>query len=261
MVKKPAKTNGLKGDIKLKHVLPKYERSRPEVGRSSKQRQVRHEEVIPKPDEEFRLKKDVREDEPPAPRSRFRRKEPYKQVEIQPQPATYSGITALKLIVIVIGIIILISSMAIAYQNRTEEPETEDESLKKEGYHFMEELLESQELCYDNPPQHGIFSGHKVEYVTAEDLEQDLQPEFNFYIEIIDESDYAVKYTRSEGSGNAISSTTLNDIPERILPNDSIPYNHYDSGGSEVFLLNSYVTIRISDMEVHPAKLTVIIWS
>ena len=228
MAKKPDKNNKFKGDTKLKHVLPTPDLMRPDISRSYRQRRIRPEEVIPEPEEDFRLKKEVREDDEQGPRSRFRRKDQHIQVEkTQPQPSPPSGTAGIKLIVIVIGIIILVSSMAIAYQNRDDEASSVEDSVKDDGYNFFENLLVSEELSYDNPPQRGVFSAFKVQYVTSEELEQSLEPEFNFYIEIIDSSDYPVKYTRSEALGNAISNVDRNEIPELIESTDTISYNHY----------------------------------
>lgn len=260
MVNKPMKNNGYKGDTKLKHILPTNDRPGPDISR--KLRRSRPEEVIPKADEDFRFKKDVREDDEPVPSTRFRRKGPRRQVEkTQPQSsAPPSGTAVVKLIVIVIGIIILISSMAIAYQNHDDGTSPDEDSIKDKGYHFLERLLICEELGYDNPPQRGVFSAFKVQYVTSEDLELSFEPEFNFYIEIIDSSDYPVKYTRSEALGNAISNADRSEIPELTEPSKTIPNNHYDSNGSEVFLLKSYVNIKVADDEVHAAKLIVMIW-
>jgi hypothetical protein len=259
MANKPIKNNRFKGDTKLKHVLPTYDRSEPDIIR--KQRRARPEEVIPDAEEDFRLKKEVREDDEQGPRSRFRRKDQHIQVKkIPPPPEPPSGTAMIKLIVIVIGIIILISSMAIAYQTRNDGAGSDEDSIKDDGYHFLENLLISEELGYDNPPQRGVFSAFKVQYVTGEELELSLEPEFNFYIEIIDASDHPVKYTRSEALGNAISNTDRDQVPDRIEPSSTIPNNLYNSNGSEVFLLNSYVNIKVSDTEVHAAKLIVMIW-
>jgi hypothetical protein len=258
MVKKPIKTNGFKGDDKLKNILPESDRSGSSFQRPVKIRKLQHEEVIQKVDDDFRLKKEIRKDESPLARSKLRRK--HDHFEPIPQARSPSHFL-LKLIVVIIGILILISSMVIAYQDRNEATAPDEDSIRADGHQFLEDLLICQEFSFSETPDRGIYSAYKVKYVTAEEIELSLEPEYNFYIEIIDTSDYYVKYSRTNGQGNAITNVDLDQVPFISRSNDEYPYNQYDNDDSEVFLINSFINIKVTDNEVHPATLFVMIWN
>jgi hypothetical protein len=256
MAKKPIINNGLKGDTKLKQILPEYDRPVPSSMKLRKCRSRRPEEVMAETDEDFRIKKEVRKDEI-RPGAKFRRK---RAVAEYVHPPESDGTSIIKLIAIVIGILILISSMAIAIQNQDEEPAPEVEAINKDGYQFLENLLICQELSYSNPAERGVFSAFKVQYVTGEELELSLDSDYDFYIEIIDKSGYDIKYSRSAVQGTAITNVEPNQVPQIINPDEELPYNLYDTNDSEVFLMNSFVNIKVTDAEIHSAALMVMIW-
>jgi hypothetical protein len=256
MVKKPINKNGFKGDTKLKHIIPKYDRQGYPSPRPRTTRVQKPKEIVAETEKDFKFKKDVREEKIGSRPGLFKKG---KTDDTHP-PTQSTGTMVFKLIAVIIGLLILISSMVIAYQNRDEMSEVDEDSIIENGYQFLEDLLVCQALSSSTPPERGVYSSFKIEYVTAEEILQSLQTEYNFYIEIIDTSENTIQYSRSSEDGNAITNVDLNQVPQIIRSDGSSPFVHYDADGYEVLLMNSFINIKVSDTEIHSAKLMVMIW-
>lgn len=251
---KPRKFNG---DEKLRHILPTYQPPKTKAIDPVKKPYGKFEEIIPA-SHQRELRGEVREDLERPRRSRFRKPEAPKKVQEVKMPM--SKITLIKVLVMAIGILILVSSIAYAYYDRTSGAKAEELKFEDKCYEFYEELVECEVLCYNQEPTKGVFSAQKVQLVTSEDIENALEPEYNFYIEITDVSDYPIKYSRSLELGNAISNVNEDEIPELVTSSGDSPDNYYHQENSDVFLINSNVNLKVNDDEIHAAKLVLLVW-
>ncbi len=109
-------------------------------------------------------------------------------------------------------------------------------------YNFVQKIRGYEPLLHDSVE--GMYDYHKIKGISTEDLSRDLTPNFNYYIAIIDESAYPIKYSASWSSDPNV---TLDNL-------DSIQYGYY-----KVVVVYP-VDIWVSDHEVHAANLEVVGW-
>lgn len=257
MIKPLKKAQRFNGDAKLKQILPTYQPPKTKAIDTIRRPHGKFEEIIPAV-REREMRREVREDLERPRRSRFRKPEVPKKVREVKEPM--SRMTSIKVLVVAIGILILVSSIAYAYYDRTSGEKAEELKFEDKSYEFYDELIGCEVLCYGQKPAKGVFSAQKVQLVTSEDIEMALEPEYNFYIEIKDVSDYPVNFSRSLELGNAISNVNEDEIPELVTSSGDSPDNYYHKGNSDVFLINSDVNLKVNDDEVHAAKLVLLVW-
>ena len=123
MIKPPKKPQRFNGDAKLKHVLPTYQPPKAKAIETVKKPHGKFEEIIPALHQR-ELRGEVREDLERPRRSRFRKPEVPKKVQEVKTPM--SKMTSIKVLVVAIGIIILVSSIAYAYYDCTSGEKAEE---------------------------------------------------------------------------------------------------------------------------------------
>jgi len=149
---------------------------------------------------------------------------------------------------VLFGIILIIVSTVFAFVSLQEPDQKTIEDTVE--YNMFQDALASKELnCYNGPGSR-CFSAGSVMSVGGDELMEDISTadeqyrDYEFYLEIIDVSDYPVKYTRSGSEGNAIATAEPNDA----------------GGVDGIRTLETAVNIFIDDDEVHTARFVMQIW-
>lgn len=144
-----------------------------------------------------------------------------------------------------LGILILIISLIISYQNYTSLASPEP-SLEEDGYNFMIEFADYDKLKLDYDYGTPAWDANKYLKLTSEDISTDFPTDFDYLIEVYDLSDYQLKYNRTVANTLAWSSSEQIKI----------------SGTSEghKFKISTVVNIFISPEEVHLARIEITVW-
>jgi hypothetical protein len=151
--------------------------------------------------------------------------------------------------IIILGIMILIFSLIISYQNYLN-MQLNDDSLEIRGYGILQNLQESEALSTDLDL--GTESWEISRFLSTNSTQiidgfDDSFKDSDFIIEVFDLSDYPIKYNRTIVNGKAWSN---NDIESKQV---TIPDNN--------FKISTLINIYVSPQEVHLARVTVTVWN
>ncbi len=147
----------------------------------------------------------------------------------------------LRYFTLILGIIILLWSILVSYQNYLALTEHED-TLEKTGYELLKEICTHDELKSDFDYGSNSWDVNKFLKLSSEDLIQDLTTELNgvkFLIEVHDLSPYPIKYNRTTQNGLAWS--TSSNVLAFNAPEDS-------------FTISMLMNIFVTSEEVHLVK-------
>ena len=149
---------------------------------------------------------------------------------------------------VAIGIILIAASTVFAFMSLKDSgSETIADTVE---YNMFQDVLASTELDYADGPGRGCFNAGSIMSIQGDELKTDIAAsdeqylDYEFSINIIDISDYPVKYTRSDSAGNAITTAEP--------PNGD--------GGDRVRTFETAVNIFVDDDEVHTARFIMEIW-
>ena len=150
--------------------------------------------------------------------------------------------------IVVIAIIILLLSTIVSYQNNLSQT-GQQPSLEKNGYTLMMGLLDYQNLkvVCDNGAR--AWDVNKFLILTSDEIINDLQPGFEFLIEVYDLSNYSIRYNRTLENNLAWSTVKLSNL-----------FSTRVTGNKDVFEISNFVNIFISTEEVHLARIDITVW-
>jgi hypothetical protein len=155
---------------------------------------------------------------------------------------------SLRLIVIIVGIVLLISSTLFAVS--TIESDESHGLQDTEEYQLFKAVLASDALNYNNGPGSSTFDSGKVMAADSDTVSESIIGEntnfddYQFLIEIIDISLYHTHYNRTISENTAISTSP---IPP---PEDGRGVTTFEAG----------VNIFVRSDEIHTGKLIIHIW-
>jgi len=144
-----------------------------------------------------------------------------------------------------IGLLILIISLIISYQNYTSLADS-DPSLKENGYNLMIEFLDYDKLTLDHDYGTPAWDVNKFLKLTSEEISTDFSSEFDYLIEVYDLSAYQVKYNRTIANNLAWSNLELIEINTK---NDA-----------NKFKISTFVNLFFTTMEVHLVRIDLTLW-
>ena len=147
--------------------------------------------------------------------------------------------------IVSIGILILIISLIVSYQNYTSLASPEP-SLEEDGYNFMIEFVDYDKLKLDNDYGTPAWDANKFLKLTSKDISTDFPTDLDYLIEVYDLSDYQLKYNRTIVNKLAWSSSELIKISKTTE--------------SHKFKISAFVNIFISPEEVHLARIEITVW-
>ncbi len=139
--------------------------------------------------------------------------------------------------------ILFVSTLTVAvYYGSTKDAEYRKTEFVNEVINFAQKVRGYEPLIHDSVE--GLFDYHKIKGVSSDELSKDLTPAFNYYIEVIDVSDYPIKYNASWSNVPGVTGTTV----------------WQQSYGYYRVVFYYPVNIWVSDHEIHAAKLEVVGW-
>ncbi len=139
--------------------------------------------------------------------------------------------------------ILFVATLTVAvYYGSLKEAEYEKVEFTNQVYNFMNKVRGYEPLLHDSVE--GLYDYHKIKSVSSEELSKSLTPNFNYYIEIIDASDYVIKYNASWSNVPGVTGDNVGDVT----------YGYYK------VVVTYPVNIWVNDHEIHAAKLEVVGW-
>jgi hypothetical protein len=146
---------------------------------------------------------------------------------------------------VAVAIVILLFSTIFSFQNYLSMT-TNEASLPEQGYEFMHDLHNYEELLSDHDSSIQGWDAAQFLLVTSEQIESDLGVKFNFIIEVYDHSTFEIHYDRTLQNGLAWSNL------ENIRPNFE--------ANKETFEISSFMNLIISPEEIHLIRIDITIW-
>ncbi len=111
-------------------------------------------------------------------------------------------IIAIKAAAVVVGLMILIIAIAAGWSGVSSE--NEESSLEAALTEFLNDLAVYDGINAYNEPLVNHFDVVKLKTITSETIRADLDPEYDFIIEIIDVSQYSESFSLNVESGTAV---------------------------------------------------------
>jgi len=142
------------------------------------------------------------------------------------------------LLIVVVATVIFLASIYSAVNRHGQRTEISD--FEREAVEFAEGVRASPLLLYEDNV--GQFDATKVQYLDSENLTLSFDhPDFYYRVELIDVSNYSVKYNQTWSRE----------------PDFNFTEEHYEEGRKVIHLS---VTIVVDTDEIHPARLRVEVW-